>query len=77
MTERENFMKVLNHEKPEWTPCFFTTYRPMGASVLNNQGEYLKGGKDMFGVEWIVTKDTGYQAIPDPKLHILDFKKNV
>lgn len=72
MTERENFFKVYNHEKPEWIPNFFTAYSPMGCSLLNNQGEYLKGGKDMFGVEWLCTEDTGWQAIPDPHKHIME-----
>ena len=72
MTERENFFKVYNHERPEWTPCFFTAYQPMGSSLLNNQGEYLKGGEDMFGVKWLVTQDTGWQAIPDPQFHLIE-----
>lgn len=72
MTERENFMLAYNHGKPEWTPDFFSAYQPLGSSLLNNQGEWGKGGRDMFGVNWLVTPDTGYQAIPDPKEHILE-----
>ncbi len=71
MTERENFFLVYNHQKPAWTPDFFTAYGPMGSSLLNNQGEYMKGGKDMFGCEWICTEDTGFQAIADPTKHIM------
>ena len=83
MTERENFFLVYNHQKPAWIPDFFSSYGPMGASVLNNQGEYMKGGKDMFGCEWICTEDTGWQAIADPNKHIMtiddivDWKKFV
>lgn len=72
MTERENFFLAYNHKQPEWTPCFFSAYQPMGSSLLNNQGEMGKGGRDMFGVNWLVTQDTGYQAIPDPHEHILE-----
>ena len=72
MTERENFMLMMNGEKPEWIPCFYSSYDPVGSSLLNNQGEYMKGGKDMFGVEWICTPDTGYQAIADPRKHLLE-----
>lgn len=72
MTERENFFLVYNHQKPAWMPNFFEAYAPIGASVLNNQGEYMKGGRDMFGVKWICTEDTGWQAIADPREHILE-----
>lgn len=72
MTERENFFAAYNHGRPEWTPNFFSAYQPMGSSLLNNQGVMGKGGRDMFGVNWLVTQDTGYQAIPDPHEHILE-----
>lgn len=72
MTERENALIAINHGTPKWVPNFFDAYFPMGASVLNNQGERGKGGRDMFGVNWLVTADTGYEAIPSPYEHILD-----
>lgn len=72
MTERENFLIAYHHGKPAWMPNFYDAYAPVGASVLNNQGDYMKGGKDMFGAKWICTKDTGWQAIPDPSYHVLD-----
>ena len=72
MTERENFLIAYHHGKPAWTPCFFDAYFPMGSRLLNNQGEFMKGGRDMFGVNWLVTADTGYQAIADPNEHLFD-----
>lgn len=72
MTERENFFIAYNHGKPAWVPNFYDAYAPMGASVLNNQGDFMKGGKDMFGAKWICTEDTGWQAIPDPYYHVFD-----
>ncbi|MBS5522624.1 MAG: hypothetical protein KHX56_10170 [Clostridiales bacterium] len=72
LTERENFFIAYNHKKPAWVPNFYEAYAPMGASVLNNQGDYMKGGKDMFGAKWICTEDTGWQAIPDPYEHVLE-----
>ncbi len=72
MTERENFFAVLRHETPAWTPCFYDAYVPIGSSVLNNTGEPGKGGRDMFGVNWLVTPDTGYQPIPDPREHRIE-----
>ena len=32
----------------------------------------FEGGRDMFGVNWICTADTGFQPIPDPREHILE-----
>ncbi len=72
MTERENFFRVYNRETPAWTPCFYDAYQPIGSSLINNNGEFMKGGRDMFGVNWLVTADTGYQAIADPKEHLFE-----
>lgn len=71
-TERENALVAINHGKPDWTPNFFDAYSPMGSSLLNDQGEFGKGGRDMFGSMWLVTADTGYQTIHSPHEHILD-----
>lgn len=71
MTERENALIAIHHGKPEWVPCFYDAYFPMGSSLLNNTGELGKGGLDMFGVNWLVTPDTGFQAIPDPTQHLI------
>lgn len=71
MTERENFFKVYNREKPSWIPCFYSAYQPFGSSLLNNQGARGIGGFDMFGVKWLITPDTG-EAIADPEYHVLD-----
>ncbi len=72
LTERENFFLVYNHQTPAWTPNFFEAYSPVGSSLLNNQGEYMKGGTDMFGAKWLCTEDTGWQAIPDPHFHLIE-----
>ena len=76
MTERENFIQVLRREKPKWTPCFYDAYQPMASSLINNTGEFMKGGTDMFGVTWICTADTGYQVIPDPNVCLFDDVNN-
>lgn len=72
MTERENALVAIRHGRPEWVPCFYTAYAPMGSSVLNDQGERGKGGRDMFGSLWVATADTGYSLIHSPNEHILD-----
>jgi len=72
MTERENALLAIHHGKPEWIPCFYTAYHPMGCSLINDQGERGKGGRDLFGSLWLVTADTGYSTIHSPNEHILD-----
>ncbi|NLM15069.1 MAG: hypothetical protein GX218_04340 [Clostridiaceae bacterium] len=72
ITERENALLAINHQKPCWTPCFYDAYAPFGTSLLKDQGEPGKGGRDLFGSNWLVTRDTGFQTIHDPNEHILD-----
>ena len=71
-TERENALIAINHGIPDWTPNFYDAYSPMGSSLLNDQGERGKGGRDMFGSLWLVTADTGFETIHSPNEHILD-----
>ena len=47
------------------------SYDPVGVSFLRDQGERGKGGRDLFGSNWLVTRDTGFQTIHDPNEHIL------
>lgn len=72
MTERENAMIAINHGIPEWVPNTFDAYSRSGSSLLKDQGERGKGGRDLFGSLWLVTADTGYQTIHSPNEHILD-----
>jgi Uroporphyrinogen-III decarboxylase len=72
MTEKENALLAIHHIKPKWVPNFYDAYYPFASSLINNQGERGRGGLDMFGVNWLVTPDTGYEAIPSPFDHILD-----
>lgn len=72
MTERENFQMLLDGKIPEWIPTIFKVYGGDGTSLLHHQGVPGVGGKDFFGVTWLVTPDTGNQAIPSPYEHILD-----
>jgi hypothetical protein len=71
ITDRENALLAISHQKPYWTPCFMEVYDPVGVSLLRDQGERGKGGRDLFGSNWLVTRDTGFQTIHDPNEHIL------
>ena len=76
ITDKENALLAINHQKPYWTPCFMDAYAPVGTSLLRDQGERGKGGRDLFGSNWLVTRDTGFMTIHDPNEHILDEIEN-
>jgi hypothetical protein len=81
MTERENYLRVLKGEAPAWVPRYgslpnpyakyprsMSTIRP---GVLNRASE---SGRqiDIFGVEFVPTKETGGMSLPKPGVFILD-----
>ena len=71
LSVKENFMRALRGEEPEYVPQFnvFWSVRP---SFL--RGERVNGGvgKDIFGVEWIKEGSAIDGAIPKPNDFILD-----
>jgi len=86
LTERENFMKVINGETPEWVPRYSFGPDPhakkpppctsiMSSVIPRNQiGE--RESVDIFGVEYIATKETGWMSLPKPGKFILDDIRN-
>jgi len=81
LTEKQNFMKVINGETPEWVPRYYmgkdphATYPQQCGSM--SPSFYMKdrtpqGGFDIWGVEFITTEETGWQALPKPNQFILD-----
>lgn len=72
MTERDNALLAIRHQKPQWVPNFYDAYQPFASSLMNDQGVFGKGGRDLFGTLWLVTQDTGYSAIPSPYEHVID-----
>ncbi len=71
MTERENFLRMFDGEIPEWIPRYYTAQRQVmpGFMMANRTPE---GGKDIFGVPYVATKETGNMALPVPNQFILD-----
>ena len=77
ISEKENYLKVLKGEIPEWLPIdTYTFYPPWFTPAvicvrpqIFNQGRM--GGKDMFGVTFIPTDSTGGQGMPDHSNPIL------
>ncbi len=77
MTEKENFMLVINGREPAWVPRYGimndsgTDYKP--ATAMTGPG-FLRGekGRDIFGVEYTATESTGGMILPTPNRFILD-----
>ncbi|MDR0489888.1 MAG: veratrol--corrinoid protein metyltransferase [Oscillospiraceae bacterium] len=80
LTEKQNYLMLLNGEQPEWVPQY--TFGPMpGAAkpVATHMHEppiliphrLNSGGKDIWGVNYIPTYETGNALIPEPDNFIL------
>ena len=69
MTPRENFLHFLKNEPYEWTPSSLDqqVFRPsmipdhIARAMVSEQAPYTgeKGGKDLFGVEWVYVPTVG------------------
>ena len=73
LTARENFMRLLRCETPEYIPEFNlmwgTFFRPSCYSATRNPDNT---GKDYFGVEWVTEGSAIQGALPKPGDFILD-----
>jgi hypothetical protein len=86
LTPKENYLKLLNGEIPDWVPSY-SYYGPFPgvpepppngsirpAFLMGNRT--AAGGKDIWGVEWIPTYETGGFSLPKPNDFILtDIRK--
>ena len=85
LTEKENYMMLLNGEQPEWIPLY--SLMPMPGKITPTQmfePPFLvphrvnmgKPGKDVWGVPYVPTYETGEALIPEPNKFILkDIRK--
>ena len=82
MTEKENTLRILTGKDPAWVPraavifqdkCqkYPPAWRQAGTSWLG-QFRLPTGGKDIWGVPYVVTAETGGMALPEPGNFILD-----
>ena len=73
LTARENFMRLMRCETPEYIPEFSlmwgTFFRPSCYSATRNPDNT---GKDYFGVEWVTEGSAIQGALPKPGDFILD-----
>lgn len=81
MTEKENFMRVVRGEKPEWLPRFVLFRNPRAnyePATLTLSPSFLtrhrarEGGFDIWGVEYQTNRETGWASISKPGVYILD-----
>jgi len=82
MTEKENTLRILAGKDPAWIPrssvifqdkCM--KYPPAWKSVANGWTRQFRtptGGKDIWGVPYVATAETGGMALPEPGNFILD-----
>ena len=76
LSNRENYIRVLNREIPESIPMnTFNTFRP---SVMDTRRNPDGSGFDCFGIEYVVSEDSGFANgfIPKPgKFMVEDITK--
>ncbi|MBR6114618.1 MAG: veratrol--corrinoid protein metyltransferase [Oscillospiraceae bacterium] len=79
LTEKENYLMTMRGEQPEWVPrsTFPSPGRPPATamamtSILQGTRNMITGGRDIWGVEFVTTRDTGGMALPKPGRFILD-----
>ncbi|MDR1203890.1 MAG: veratrol--corrinoid protein metyltransferase [Peptococcaceae bacterium] len=82
MTEKENFLRLLSGKEPAWVPRCSVIYKDkcqkyppafiqMRMSFLS-QFRTPTGGRDIWGVPYVATKETGGMSLPEPNNFILD-----
>lgn len=81
MTEKENYLRTLRGEEPEWVPVY--SFGPMPGQerpctscmvepLILSEFRFKGGGKDCWGVNYIPTYETGNALLPEPGNFILD-----
>ena len=81
LTPKENYLKVLNGETPEWIPSYSLMAFPgnenatpsvlMEPSVLNPH-RLTNGGLDIWGVNYVGCDEAAGAILPEPNNFILD-----
>ena len=78
LTEKENYLMTLRGEVPEWVPrnMYASPGHPPDTGMAMPSimfGEMTPTGrKDIWGVEFVATKETGGMALPVPGKFLLD-----
>ena len=81
LTERENYLMMLDGKEPEWVPIYSFgpmpgDTRPCTSAIFTPPfiGEFRMkgGGKDVWGVNYVGSDSTGKAILPEPGNFILD-----
>jgi len=81
LTEKENYLRVLRGECPEWVPTYTFGVMPganehpanvMVEPLIISEFRVNGGGKDVWGVEYVPTHETGNALLPKPNDFILE-----
>lgn len=75
MTQKENLLTVLNHQKGEWIPSMLADTISAGFGAAPGpwfEKGPLGGGKDGFGVNWVTPSSGGGAPIPAPNDFLLN-----
>ena len=81
ITEKENYLRTLRGEQPDWVPVY--SFGPMPGQerpctscmlepMILSEFRFKGGGKDCWGVEYVPTYETGNALLPKPGEFILD-----
>lgn len=81
LTPKENYLKILNGEVPEWVPTY--TLAPSKDDVFSCPSALFEpqpvcehrlagGGKDIWGVNYVGCDEAGGALLPEPNNFILD-----
>lgn len=74
ITPKENFLNVIMHKDPVWTPSYIIDCAICGFGSLPGpsfEKGPIGGGYDGFGLRWIAPESGGGAPIPAPNEHIL------
>ncbi len=81
LTEKENYLRILRGEIPEWIPSYSFDPSPFGpVPNIKTMPEIVcqfrinGGGKDVWGVNWVATESTAGALVPDPDPNTLVLK---
>lgn len=66
LSPKENYLAVLNHEKPDFVPDVALDVMMVGGAFETFENGPLGGGPDDFGLEWVCTASANGQATPAP-----------
>ncbi len=80
LTEKENFMRLINGKDPEWLPVFSFGYSAdrivptmkIGPELLYDQYYHPGIWKDLWGVPYESSASAGNQKLPQPNVFILE-----